>query len=129
LLQVEALEARVHPYRPEDEAEVPAMFTRAQQAEQANDVRWMPIPSAAPESFLEDYAAFWVAEREEESGSVLLGIVGVEPFHAGKAMPANHPLAQDWQGPGNVAELRATSNITVFILAIRRATTRIDAAN
>lgn len=106
LPQVEALEARIQPYRPEDEAEVQAMFLRARQAEQAKDVRWMPIPDSAPLSISEEYAAFWVAEREEKSGPVILGIVGVQPFSAGKVIPANLPTAQDWQARGNVAELR-----------------------
>jgi ribosomal protein S18 acetylase RimI-like enzyme len=105
LPRVEALESRIQPYRPEDQPDVEAMFTRALQAEQADDPRWMAIPSVPPQPISREFAAFWVAEQGEKVDTPLAGIVGVEAFCAGKGMSARLKLAQDWQDRGNVAEL------------------------
>jgi ribosomal protein S18 acetylase RimI-like enzyme len=103
LPKVEALEARIDPYRPEDRDAVEAMFVRAAEAERANDVRWMPIPTLPPQTISEEFDAFWVAETDDQA---VAGIIGVETFKAGKAIPAGHPLAKAWEARGDVVELR-----------------------
>ena len=81
---VEALEARIKPYRPEEELQLEPMYARALIAERLNDPRWLPLPVSAPrlapsktDSFPE-MDALWVAIPEE--GDSLLGIVGGADF-------------------------------------------------
>src|SRR5690242_19266889 len=76
--QVEALEARIQPYRPEEEAEAEAMYLRAKQAQQSQDIRWMAIPALPPRSLMEEFDAFFVAEKENTDTINVVGIVGVQ---------------------------------------------------
>jgi ribosomal protein S18 acetylase RimI-like enzyme len=106
LAAIEALEARVHPYRPEDESEVQAMYARALLAKDSADPRWMGFPEYPERSLAEEFDAFWVAERLDQTGSGLVGTVGVQTFRAGDVISAHHPLARTWQTQARVAELR-----------------------
>ncbi|MBV7327820.1 GNAT family N-acetyltransferase [Chloroflexi bacterium TSY] len=103
---VDALEARVKPYRPEDQTEVQAMFARAAEAERQRDPAWLaqqPHHPASPES----YVAFWVAEQSiGEDEAVIVGTVAVQHFRAGEEMAPTHPLAQTWDSRQDVIELR-----------------------
>ncbi len=102
LPQVEALEIQVNPYRPEDQAEVQAMFARAAEAKQQNDLRWMAPPTVSA-----SYDAFWVAEQHmAKDNGVIVGTVAMHLFRAGVEMAPTHPLAQQWDGRNDVAELR-----------------------
>ncbi len=107
------LESRVQPYRPEDEAEVQAMFARGWQAELDNDERWMGFDQSAGQTrapsshlILGEFDAFWVAEWAGEGAFNLVGMVGVQSFQAGPVISSTHPLARGWQERGGVAELR-----------------------
>lgn len=104
--QVEALEARIQPYRPEDADDVEAMYLRAKQAQESQDIRWMAIPVLPPRSLMEEFDAFFVAEKEETDTINVVGIIGVQTFRADEAIPGSHPLAQEWQSRGDVVELR-----------------------
>ena len=104
LPRIAALEALIQPYRPQDEPALPAMFERAMQAARDDDPRWMPMPHSAPLSFAEEFAAFWVAETDPNGG--LWGVAGAHAFTAENILPQTHPLAQEWQVRGTVAELR-----------------------
>lgn len=109
---VAALEARVQPYRPEDEAEVEAMYGRALQAEQSHDVRWQPIPVSSPPPVpsetdpFPDMDTFWVATSGEASDAFLMGSVGIQTFRAGDVIGFGHPLVAEWKQRGRVVELR-----------------------
>jgi GNAT superfamily N-acetyltransferase len=107
LPQVERLDAQVQPYRPEDRANVQAMYARALEAQRRNDARWMADPETGIRETPESYLAFWVAEPVEPAPTpALVGTVGVRLFQAGLEMPPEFNLAQAWQSRGDVAELR-----------------------
>ena len=76
LSQVEALTTRIQPYRPEDEADVNAMFERAWQAKQSHDPRWMDSPVYPERTLEEEYDGFWVAEVQQDGMHFLVGMVG-----------------------------------------------------
>jgi ribosomal protein S18 acetylase RimI-like enzyme len=96
---VEALAARVEPYRPEDAAEVDAMQARAARARDAGD-GWSP-PQPEPDS-IDDierwYPGFWVAVSDRN----IVGMVGVRrQFLPGAAAPRDQ-----WHLQDDIAELR-----------------------
>lgn len=98
------MEAQVQPYTEDVAEEVEAMFERARQAELAQDIRWMEIPSLPPRPFEEEYEASWVVEAED--GGSLLGVVGVQGFRSEEILPPTHPLSKRWKEASGVAELR-----------------------
>jgi len=107
---VEALEARIKPYRPEEELQLEPMYARALIAERLNDPHWLPLPVSAPrlapsktDSFPE-MDVLWVAIPEE--GDSLLGIVGVPTFRYGEVIGLSHPLGQEWEDCSSIVELR-----------------------
>lgn len=113
LAKVADLESRVQPYRPEDVAEVQAMFTRARQAELAYDERWMGFDQTAAQTLpspadliLGEFDAFWVAEWTKNRPLGLVGMVGVQTFRPGDVIAPHHPLVRGWQAGERVAELR-----------------------
>lgn len=107
LTRVERLETQVKPYRPEDQTEVQAMFARALQAEQRGDERWMSPGDTGLPNTPDTYAAFWIGEYVEAvPTSPLVGTVAVRPFYAGIETPPDLKFAQEWQGRGDVVELR-----------------------
>jgi ribosomal protein S18 acetylase RimI-like enzyme len=101
-----ALEARVQPYRPEDQTEVDAMIARAAEARRRGD-RWVPLeqteteldPGKAP------YSAFWVADSGVAGRDSIVGAAGVAPF--GLLSDGVGGLAEmtDWARRGDAAEL------------------------
>ncbi|MEM7125562.1 MAG: GNAT family N-acetyltransferase [Chloroflexota bacterium] len=104
---INELEARVKPYRPEDQAQVEAMFARAKEAERLNDPCWMAPPPYHGPAAPETYAAFWVAnQHESETGAAIVGTAAVQCFQAGEEMAATHPLAHKWDGRGGLLEMR-----------------------
>jgi ribosomal protein S18 acetylase RimI-like enzyme len=106
LPQIAALEARVQPYRPEDKADVEAMFERALRAQQSNDPRWMGYTVYRERTIEEEYDAFWVAVTQGESLNSLVGIIGIQEFRADEVISLHHPLVVAWKNRGRVAELR-----------------------
>ena len=106
LPRIEALEACIQPYRPEDDAAVQAMFQRAEEARQAHDPRWKGFPVITPRPLEQEFDAFWVAEDGEGHSASIVGIIAVQTFRPGDVIPARHPLVQNWQHTGRVAELR-----------------------
>jgi GNAT superfamily N-acetyltransferase len=108
LAQAKALDARVKPYRPEDQPEVEAMFERARQAKASGD-RWLPPspPYPALEQIEEVYLAFWVAVLLPDTGaSQVVGTVGVYRAGTDPEMWPDMPQAGEWRRRTNVAELR-----------------------
>jgi GNAT superfamily N-acetyltransferase len=103
---VRALDARVGPYRPEDQAEVDAMHERAAMAPQPA-YRWpaMRPGSELADSIEEQYSAFWVATLPGPGGDAIKGMTGVQPF---RDMPevGDLAVAQDWLRRGDVMELK-----------------------
>jgi ribosomal protein S18 acetylase RimI-like enzyme len=105
--KVRALHDRMGPYRPEDEAAVPAMVARAAEAERAGD-RWVPLV-AAPDSLdaIEtSYLAFWVAVID--AGAIeeeVVGMVGVRRCGAESPGIDGLPATREWARRGDVAEL------------------------
>ena len=85
--QAKALEARVQPYRPGDEAAVKAMFERARRAKEFGG-RWTPQRSSEPdpesvEYAAEAYLAYWVAVLLPDAGvERVVGLVGVDRVDA-----------------------------------------------
>ena len=106
------LEARIQPYRPEDEFEVQAMHRRAQIAEQSADPRWMPILDSASTTVSKESDAFgglkcfWVATKFENDRNRVVGVAGIETFRSGDAIGQEHPLVEEWGRGKRVAELR-----------------------
>ena len=85
--QAKALEARVQPYRPGDEAAVEAMFERARRAKEFGG-RWTPQRSSEPDPesvgyAAEAYLAYWVAVLlPDASVERVVGLVGVDRVYA-----------------------------------------------
>jgi GNAT superfamily N-acetyltransferase len=107
LARVRALHDRMGPYRPEHQAEVEAMFARAEEAEHAGD-RWAPVAPAAEslDTIEASYLVFWVAvANERPEASELVGMVGVRRASADTPEAAGLAIASQWQR-GDVAELR-----------------------
>ena len=97
LAQATALGAKVKPYRQEDQAEVEAMYGRAQKAREIGD-RWIPqTPSPlALEQASDIYLALWVAVLPLNNGKdQVVGMAGVDRVGAALEMPSNMPLAQE----------------------------------
>ena len=110
LAQAQALDARMQPYRPEDEPEVEAMFERARGAKERGDW-WMPLPPGpSPESSIElaveTYIKMWVAWQQPDDGAgQVVGIVGVSDDGEDLDMPDGMPLAREWRRREDVAQL------------------------
>lgn len=106
--QTQRLEARVQPYRPEDQAAVAAMFERAKAVEGDID-RWAPIPQPGPssEKAVDDgYLAFWVAAVPAEDGQErIAGMVGIGPmsFHI---LPKSGAFIDSLKGKEQFLELQ-----------------------
>ncbi|HEY7270438.1 MAG TPA: GNAT family N-acetyltransferase, partial [Dehalococcoidia bacterium] len=105
--QVLALDARVGPYRPEDQPEVEAMWERAARAPRPAN-RWPPMQAGyeLPESIAETYAAFWVAIVPDVAvRDAVKGMIGVQRF---RDMPEVGDLeaAPAWLRRGDVMELK-----------------------
>lgn len=106
--QIQSLEARVQPYRPEDQAAVEAMFERAKAAE-GDSNRWAPIPQPGPsseESADAGYMAFWVAAVPAEDGQEhIAGMVGIGPmsFHI---LPKSGAFVEALRGKERILELQ-----------------------
>lgn len=106
--QIQSLEARVQPYRPEDQAAVEAMFERAKAAEGDIDL-WAPIPQPnSADEATEDsgYLAFWVAVlAEDDPLERIVGMVGIGrlSFHI---LPKAGPFVGDLQGRNDDLELQ-----------------------
>jgi ribosomal protein S18 acetylase RimI-like enzyme len=107
LAQVQTLLDRVGPYRPEDEADLPAMITRAEEARRAGD-RWVPLPPTPDrEGTIEElYLAFWVAVTAGSDDRDVVGLVGVRRCGEETTELAGLPLGAEWLRRGDVAELR-----------------------
>ena len=107
--QVEALDARVHAYRPEEQPQVEAMYERARRAEQLAD-RWMPHTPAPydVERVIQAYFAFWVAVRPLKGGAdEVVGLVAVDRAGTEPLGIADHmPLAREWLRRDDLVELK-----------------------
>jgi GNAT superfamily N-acetyltransferase len=102
----QALDARVQPYRPEDDAAVKAMFERVDAARQIGDSRWMaPVPRPATPPPFPGLEGYWVAAPTANPLEVV-GVVGAEMFDGSDVMAADHGLRIEWERYGRVAELR-----------------------
>ena len=103
---VEALDGRVQPYRPEDQPAVEAMYRRASAAEQGHD-RWVPIPvpreGEQPVTIEDGYLAFWVAERTDTAQ--IAGMVGVGHVNY-EILPADMPYVQGLRERSDFVELQ-----------------------
>jgi ribosomal protein S18 acetylase RimI-like enzyme len=108
LANVKALDERMDPFRPEDQADVQAMLARAAEAERTRD-RWVPL-AAAPDSLDaidESYLAFWVAVAAgHQDADEVVGMVGVRRCGIEMTGFAGLPIAAEWHQRGDVAELR-----------------------
>jgi hypothetical protein len=108
--QVQALEARIGPYRPEDQPEVEAMFERARQAEASGDPRWGPIPPPgdAHESreILPNALMGWVAVVPAQGEDQIVGIAAVRRFREKHGMTAGLSVATEWDRAGTVVSLK-----------------------
>lgn len=106
--QTQRLEARVQPYRPEDQAAVEAMFERAKAAEGDSD-RWAPIPQPGPSSKAvldAGYLAFWIAAVPAEDGQEhIAGMVGIGlmSFHI---LPKSGAFVEALRGKERILELQ-----------------------
>ncbi|MEM7535214.1 MAG: GNAT family N-acetyltransferase [Chloroflexota bacterium] len=106
LPQIQTLNTKVKPYRPEDTSIIDAMKEHARAAQVAGDPRWIhdapPLPSL--EEAVENYLGFWVAV-DEATGNVM-GMVGIDFVGRGPEIHDNMPFAEGWRGREDVAELR-----------------------
>ena len=106
--QIQLLEERVQPYRPEDQAAVEAMFERATAIE-GDNTHWAPIPQPAPgDKETEDsgYLAFWVAQMVEDGQpDRLIGMVGIGrmSFHI---LPRSGPFVESLRNRNDLLELQ-----------------------
>ncbi len=96
---IEALEASVQPYRPEDQPEVDAMHARAALA-RASGEGWIPHQPESDDirDMARWYAAFWVAVID----ATVVGMVGVRR----EFMLGSTPPRDDWHKRDDIAELR-----------------------
>ena len=105
--QSEALWKGMSPYRPGDEAEVEAMYERANRAREAGDRRWKALGASAPDEVVQDASASWVAAvpsgRGEERVVGTALVIGPTTL---SEMPPGLPLGCEWRLRGDVAELK-----------------------
>ena len=104
--QSEALWKGVSPYRPGDEAEVEAMYDRANHARDAGDRRWKALGASAPDAVVQSPLASWVATVPSGSGERIVGtvqVIGPTPL---SEMPPDLPLHSEWRLKDDVAELK-----------------------
>ena len=101
---VNALEAGIIVYRPEDADAVAAMFERARRAQAKGD-RWKPIPPPLPGDEIERFSAFWVAETKFKGQAQIVGTVAIYPVSADNQLPDDVPKAQEWLQRDDVAML------------------------
>lgn len=109
LVQVQALNARVKPYRPEDAPRVERVKARARRAEAAGDVRWRPLPPPLPsvQEAQDRYLGLWGAvQTSPPVREQVVGMVGVDRPGQSPEMPANLSFAQEWFSRSDVTELR-----------------------
>jgi GNAT superfamily N-acetyltransferase len=108
--QAYALEARIGPYRPEDQPEVEAMFERARRAEASGDPRWGPFPppSDAHESreILPDALTGWVAIASNDRKDQIVGMAALRPFREEHGMTTGLSIASEWGRSGKVVSLK-----------------------
>ena len=111
LAQAEALWSGVVPYRPGDEAEVERMYERAHRARDAGDPRWMRGAASALKGYAVELSlAGWVAVAPSNTGADrIVGVVDVVGIGAIPDMPPAVPLAQEWRGRRDVAQLTRLS--------------------
>lgn len=102
IANLQALDKRVRPYRPEDKDEVETMYMRAKAAGAASDPRWMAQGETVRLDTPAQFPAFWVAI---DGGETLIGSVAVDQFRSGITMPAALPISHSWARDGDVAEL------------------------
>jgi ribosomal protein S18 acetylase RimI-like enzyme len=105
--QVQSLDERVVPYRPEDQPEVEAMYARARLAEKTNE-RWVPIPGPKliADASETSYLAFWVAVLAARNQTErIVGMVGVGRLNF-DMLPSSMPFTQAIWGQVGVLELQ-----------------------
>lgn len=106
--QIQMLDARVQPYRPEDQPAVEAMFERAKDVE-GNSDRWAPIPqpgATSEEDGDDGYLAFWVAAvRSEDGQEHIAGMVGVGPMSF-EILPKSGAFVAALRGKESILELQ-----------------------
>ena len=104
--QSEALWKGLSPYRLGDEAEVEAMYDRANHARDAGDRRWKALGASAPDDPIPDTSASWVAAVPSGSGEErIVGTVQVIGPTTLTQMPPDLPLHSEWGLRDDVAEL------------------------
>ena len=95
------------PYRPGDEAEVEAMYERANRARDTGDRGWKALGISAPDDVIQDASASWVAAVPSESGEErIVGtvqVIGPTPL---SEMPPDLHLCREWRLRNDVAELK-----------------------
>ena len=80
-------------YRPEDQANVVAMYQRARQAQEAGD-RWVPLPPRPLGDSPGTFVAFWVAEMRRRDGlNSIIGTIAVNPVAGELTFPTRVPEA------------------------------------
>ena len=95
------------PYRPGDEAEVEAMYERANRARDTGDRGWKALGISAPDVVIQDASASWVAAVPSGSGEErIVGTVQVIGPTTLAEMPPDLPLNSEWRLRGDVAELK-----------------------
>ena len=105
--QAEALWKGMSPYRPGDEAEVEAMYDRANHARDAGDRRWKALGASAPDDPIPDSSASWVAAVPSGGGEErIVGTVQVIGPTTLAEMPPDLPLNGEWRLRDDVAELK-----------------------
>ena len=100
---IDALEARILPYRAQDALEVQLMFERAIAAEVSGDPCWMAPIVTDPLVKQVGLTTSWVAVAKEAE---IYGYIGVERFSGSDAIAQSNPLVMAWQAQGRIAELR-----------------------
>ena len=105
--QAEAIWKGMSPYRPGDEAEVEAMYERANRARDAGNGRWKALGASAPDDPIQDASASWVAAVPSESGEErIVGTAQVIGPTTLAEMPPDLPLGREWRLRDDVAELK-----------------------
>ena len=95
------------PYRPGDEAEVEAMYERANRASDTGDRRWKALGASAPDKVIRDASASWVAAAPSGSGEErIVGTVQVIGPTTLAEMPSDLRLNSEWRLKDDVAELK-----------------------
>ena len=97
----------MNPYRPGDEAEVEAMYERANRAKDTGDRRWKALGASAPHDVIHDASASWVAAVPAKCGEErIVGTVQVICPTTLADMPPDLPLNSEWRLRDDVAELK-----------------------